>query len=190
MKLFLSLALVALSLNLFSKDYKVTSPNGQIAVTVSIDSQIKWSATVNNQSIFTNNTMSLDLGTSVLGTAPKLVSAKNTSVKTTVQTVVAVKSKTIDNTYNQLNLIFKPDYTVSFRVFDNGIAYRFETSQKGNVTVKNEEVGLNFAGDYGVLFPEEETVYSHYERLYLDQKISSPAIGPVCFSSNACKSRQ
>ena len=177
MKLFLSLAFVALSLNLFSKDYKVTSPNGQIAVTVSVDTQIKWSAAVNNQAIFTNNTMSLDLGTSVLGTNPKLVSAKNTSVKSTVQTVVAVKSKTIDNTYNQLNLIFKPDYIVSFRVFDNGIAYRFETSQKGNITVKNEEVGLNFAGDYGVLFPEEETVYSHYERLYLDQKISSLQAG-------------
>lgn len=177
MKLFLSFALVALSLHAFSKDYKVTSPDGQIAVTVSVDTQIKWSATVNNQAIFTNNTLSLDLGTSVLGTNPKLVSAKNTSVKSVVQTVVAVKSKTIDNTYNQLNLVFKPNYAVNFRVFNNGVAYRFETSLKENITVKNEEVGLNFAGDYGALFPEEETVYSHYERLYLDQKISSLKAG-------------
>lgn len=177
MKRFLVLALVALSFNLSAKDYKVASPNGQIAVTVSVDTQIKWSAAVNNQAIFTNNTMSLDLGTSVLGTSPKVVSAKNTSVKSTVQAVVAVKSKTIENTYNQLNLVFKPNYVVSFRVFDNGIAYRFETSQKENITVKNEEVGLNFAGDYGVLFPEEETVYSHYERLYLDQQISSLKAG-------------
>ena len=177
MKRFLVLALVALSFNLSAKDYKVSSPNGQIAVTVSVDTQIKWSAAVNNQAIFTNNTMSLDLGTSVLGTNPKVVSAKNTSVKSTVQTVVAVKSKTIENTYNQLNLVFKPNYVVSFRVFDNGIAYRFETSQKENITVKNEEVGLNFAGDYCVLFPEEETVYSHYKRLYLDQQISSLKAG-------------
>lgn len=177
MKLFLSFALVVISLHAFSKDYKVTSPDGQIAVTVSVDTQIKWSATVNNQAIFTNNTLSLDLGTSVLGTNPKLVSAKNTSVKSVVQTVVAVKSKTIDNTYNQLNLVFKPNYAVNFRVFNNGVAYRFETSLKENITVKNEEVGLNFAGDYGALFPEEETVYSHYERLYLDQKISSLKAG-------------
>ena len=173
MKLFFSLAFMALVLNAFSKDYKVSSPNGQISITISVDTQIKWSAAVSNQPIFTNNTLSLDLGTSVLGVNPKVSSAKTTSVSETVQTVVAVKSKTIQNSYNQLNLIFKPNYTVSFRVFDNGIAYRFETSLKEEITVKSEEVGLNFAGDFGVLFPEEETVYSHYERLYLDQKISS-----------------
>jgi alpha-glucosidase len=173
MKLIFSLAFVALVFHAYSKDYTVVSPNGKIVLTVSADSQIKWSAAVSNQSIFTNNTLSLDLGTSVLGINPKVVSAKITSVSETVQTVVAVKSKTIQNTYNQLNLVFKPNYTVSFRVFDNGMAYRFETRLKEELTVKNEEVGLNFSGDYGVLFPEEETLYSHYERLYLDQKISS-----------------
>ncbi|MBL7966692.1 MAG: glycoside hydrolase family 97 protein [Prolixibacteraceae bacterium] len=171
-KLFI-FAFVVLCLNAFSKEYKVTSPDGRIAVSVSVDNQIKWSASVNNQPIFSENTMSLDLGTAVLGTAPKVSSAKVTSVNETVQTVVAVKSKTIQNTYNQLNLIFKPNFAVVFRVFDNGISYRFETNLKDEITVKNEEVNLNFAGDFGVLFPEEETVYSHYERLYLDQKISS-----------------
>jgi alpha-glucosidase len=177
MKLFFTLLCIAFVWQVSSKEYKVTSPNGQIAVTVSVDTQIKWSAAVSNQSVFTNNTLSLDLGTSVLGTNPKVVSAKTTSVNETVPTVVAVKSKTIQNTYNQLNLNFKPNYTVSFRVFDNGIAYRFETSLKEDITVKHEEVSLNFAGDYGVLFPEEETVYSHYERSYLDQKISSLKAG-------------
>lgn len=164
---------VLLSLGVFARDYLVTSPDGKIKVTVSVDSQIKWSATVNNQSVFANNTLSLDLGTAVLGVNPKVVSAKTTSVNETVPTVVAVKSKNISNYYNQLNLVFKPNYAVSFRLFDNGIAYRFETTMKEELTVKNEEVGLNFSGDFGVLFPEETTVYSHYERLYLDQKISS-----------------
>ena len=177
MKLLFSLLFIAFVLNASSKDYKISSPNGQIAVTVSVDSQIKWSAAVANQPIFTNNTLSLDLGTSVLGVNPKVASAKTSSVNETVQTVVAVKSKTIQNNYNQLNLVFKPNFTVSFRVFDNGIAYRFETGLKDEIFVKNEEVGLNFAGDYGVLFPEEETLYSHYERLYLDQKISALKAG-------------
>jgi len=177
MKLIFSLLFILLALSTFSKDYKVSSPNGQIAVTVSVDNQIKWSAAVANQPIFTNNTLSLDLGTSVLGVNPKVASAKTSSVNETVQTVVAVKSKTIQNNYNQLNLVFKPNFTVSFRVFDNGIAYRFETGMKEETFVKNEEVGLNFAGDYGVLFPEEETLYSHYERLYLDQKIRALKAG-------------
>lgn len=177
MKLFFSFAFLLLVTNAFSKEYKITSPNGQISVILSVDTKIKWSASVNNQFVFTNNTLSLDLGTTVLGVNPKVTSAKTSSVNETLQTVVPVKSRTIQNTYNQLNLIFKPDYAVSFRVFDNGIAYRFETTMKNEITVKNEDVNLNFAGDFGVLFPEEETVYSHYERLYLDQKISSLKAG-------------
>jgi alpha-glucosidase len=179
MKKSILIFLTILSLGAFAKDYKVTSPNGQIAVNVTVDTQIKWSAAVGTQPIFTNNTLSVDLGTAVLGTNPKVTSAKTTSVNETVPTVVAVKSKTIQNAYNQLRLVFKPNYAVSFRVFDNGIAYRFETSLKDEITVKNEEVGLNFAGDYGVLFPEEETVYSHYERLYLDTKLSVLAAGKL-----------
>jgi alpha-glucosidase len=180
MKLFLSLLCVVLTLNAISKEYKITSPNGQISVTVLVDNQIKWSAAVDANPIFTNNIMSLDLGTAVLGVNAKMISAKTTSVKEVVSTVVAVKSKTIPNEYNQLTLAFKPNFSVVFRLFDNGIAYRFETNLKNEITVKNEEVGLNFAGDYGVLFPEEETLYSHYERLYLDQKISSLKSGRFC----------
>ena len=180
MKFIFTLVFCCLILAAFSKDYQVSSPNGQITVSVNLDQQINWSATVANQPVFSKNTLSLDLGTSVLGLDPKLISAKTSSVSETVQTVVAVKSKTISNSYNQLNLLFKPNYTVSFRVFDNGVAYRFETNLKEEITVKNEEVNLNFSGDYGVLFPEEETLYSHYERLYLDQKISSLNAGRFC----------
>ncbi len=180
MKSSLLILFLAISLGLFAKNYSVNSPDGKIQVTVSVDAQIKWSASVGGHSVFANNTMSLDLGTSVLGVNPKVISAKTTSVNETVQTVVAVKSKNIQNNYNQLKLVFKPDYAVSFRVFDNGLAYRFETSQKGDVTVKNEEVGLNFSGDYQVLFPEEETLFSHYERHYLDQKLSDLQAGKFC----------
>ncbi len=177
MKKSILIFLAFLGLSASAKDYKIASPNGQISVTVSADSQIRWSASVDNHSIFTNNSISLDLGTALLGVNPKVVSDKLTSVSEVVQTVVAVKSKTIQNNYNQLRLVFKPNYAVSFRVFDNGISYRFETSMKEEITVKNEEVGLNFSGDFGVLFPEEETVYSHYERLYLDKKLSELSAG-------------
>lgn len=181
MKNLFLLVLLCFGLSVSAKDYSVSSPDGSIKLTVTLDNQIRWSATVNNQPIFTNSTLSLDLGTVVLGANPKLVSAKTTSVKTVVEPVIPVKSRTIDNTYNQLNLNFKSNYTVSFRVFDNGIAYRFETNIKGDVTVNNEDVNLQFAGDFGVLFPEEESVYSHYERLYLDTTLR--ALGAGRFAS-------
>ena len=176
----LFILLMAFSLGVFAKNYSVNSPNGKIEVTVSVDRGITWSANVSGQAVFDQNEMQLDLGTEALGTNPKVTSAKESSVNEIVNPVVRVKSKTISNVYNQLNLKFKGNYAVTFRVFDNGIAYRFETSKKGKITVKDEQVNLNFAGDFSVLFPEEETVYSHYERNYLDQKISSLGAGRFC----------
>jgi alpha-glucosidase len=190
MRIIFSVILVVLALNAISKEYKIASPNGQISVSVLVDTQLKWSASVDGNPIFTNNLMSLDLGTTVLGVNPKVVSAKTTSVKEMVSTVVAVKSKNIANEYNQMTLVFKPGYKVTFRLFDNGIAYRFETNIKEEVIVKNEVVDLNFAGNYGVLFPEEETLYSHYERVYLDQQISSLKAGRFCSLPTLVKADQ
>ncbi|HLN74178.1 MAG TPA: glycoside hydrolase family 97 N-terminal domain-containing protein, partial [Prolixibacteraceae bacterium] len=118
MKKTILLLFIAMSLTTFAKDYPVKSPDGKIQVTVSVDKQITWSATVGNQPVFTNNTISLDLGTTVLGANPKVTSAKTSSVNEEVKTVVAVKSNKIANHYNQLTLAFKPDYSVSFRLFD------------------------------------------------------------------------
>lgn len=180
MKLRFFIFLMVIGFSSFAKDYSVSSPDGNIQVVVTIDTQLKWSASVNKQPIFTNNTLSLDLGTTVLGINPKVTTSKVSSVDKTVQTIVAVKSKSIRDAYNQLSLSFKSNYGVIFRVFDNGIAYRFETGIKDDITVRNEEVSLNFAADYPVLFPEETTVFSHYERNYLDQTLSSLEAGKFC----------
>ena len=172
--------LLAVSLGASAKDYPVNSPNGKIKVTVSVDQEISWSSSVDGVPVFDHSSMKLDLGSEILGTGPKVRSARKSSVNETVEIPVPVKSKTVSDHYNQLTLNFKGGYAVTFRVFDNGLAYRFETEKKGTITVKNEAVDLNFAGDFSVLFPEEETVYSHYERNYLDQKISSLGAGHFC----------
>ncbi len=172
--------LLAVSLGVSAKDYPVNSPNGKIKVTISVDQEISWSSSVDGVPVFDHSSMKLDLGSEVLGTGPKVSSAKRSSENGTVEMPVPVKSKTVSDNYNQLTLKFKGGYAVTFRVFDNGLAYRFETEKKGKITVKNEAVDLNFAGDFSVLFPEEETVYSHYERNYLDQKISSLGAGHFC----------
>ena len=55
-----------------------------------------------------------------------------------------------------------------FRAYNEGVAYRFETTLPQNaVKVYNEDVSLNFAGDYNVYYPKEESFFSHNEREFL-----------------------
>ena len=39
---------------------------------------------------------------------------------------------------------FSGNYAVEFRVFDNGIAYRFVTDKKGDNIVMGEDFAINF----------------------------------------------
>ncbi len=169
-----------LSLNLFAKDYSVQSPDGNTKVTISVTDGIRWSSVYAGTPIFTNNEISVALSDKVLGIAPKVVSAKESSNNTVETTVVGIKSKQIKNEYNELNLKFKDDYSVVFRVFNEGVAYRFETRIKNQVTVVDEKADLNFSGNFSVLFPEEESFISHNERSYLDESIAAIASGRFC----------
>jgi alpha-glucosidase len=61
------------------------------------------------------------------------------------------------------------DYAVVFRAFDEGVAYHFETSLPlTEAKVYAEEVRFNFAGDYHVYYPKEDSFFSHNEREFLN----------------------
>ena len=62
-------------------------------------------------------------------------------------------------------LTFK-DYSVEFRAFDDGVAYRFITSQKGDVEVMNEEFAINFPSDYLLHLQQPGGFHTAYEEPY------------------------
>ena len=164
----------------FANNYEISSPDKKIKISVNIANGINWSASVEGESIFNKNKMSLIVDGEELGTEVTVLKAEESSFSGIEEVAVSVKSKTIENNYNQLHIEFKGDFAVSFRVFNNGIAYRFETTKKGKVIVDDEQVTLNFTNDFGILFPEESTLLSHYERLYKDEKLSSLENGSFC----------
>jgi len=71
---------------------------------------------------------------------------------------------------------------VTFRVYDEGIAYRFETTlPEKQVKIYGEEADFRFAANYVVYYPQEDSFYSHNERKYLPQQ--SSAILPESIAS-------
>lgn len=163
-----------------TETYKISSPNGRINVEIEIGERILWSANVNEINILDFSQMDLKIDGKWLGHTPQLVSVNKTFTDEVVHPIVAVKSSVIRNHFNELDLKFKSGFSVVFRVFDNGIAYRFKTDIEKSVFVENEIVDLNFFKDYNVLFPEEESLQSHYERLYIESTLSQLNAGQFC----------
>ena len=163
-----------------AKEYQIHSPNNEIQISVHTDDGIKWSARVAGHPIFKNNRVRMILDNEVLGENASVKDVRENSVSELVETIIAVKSRTIVNEFNELSLQFEDDYSVIFRVYDNGMAYRFETSKKGEITIDGELVELNFCDDYPMLFPEETSMQSNYEPLYLEDHLSAFEEGRFC----------
>lgn len=52
-----------------------------------------------------------------------------------------------------MNLKLKGEYGVYFRVYNEGVAYRFYTSSKEDLIIKNEIAEFRFSGNYTAYLP-------------------------------------
>jgi alpha-glucosidase len=108
----------------------------------------------------------------LLGKNPEVVNDETEEVNEVLKPEVKVKNALIEDHYKMLKINFKGNYSLVFRVYNDGVAYRFVTSINEDIKVNNENIEFNFAEDYNIYFPEEESFFTHMERIYIYQKIS------------------
>ncbi len=160
--LFLS---IAFSLSA-QKKAELQSPNGEIKVSLSISDKIYYTISYSNDVLLENNHLSLNLGNETLGLNPKLSGQKTNKVNEVLTPVVPLKYSSVKNEYNSLLLTFKGDYSVEFRAFDDGIAYRFVTNKKGDVEVLGEDFAINFPANYLLHLQQPGGFKTAYEEPY------------------------
>lgn len=161
-------ALLSLSVAVHAQDKQlvVQSPGGSIQVSVSLSDKIYYSVAINKESLMQKNYLSLQLNEDILGQNPKLLSIKKSKVTNILKPAVALKFSEVSNSYNSLMLNFKGDYSVEFRVFDDGLAYRFLTRKKGQIDVVNEDFAVNFPEEYLLHVQQPGGFKTAYEEAY------------------------
>ncbi|CAL2095577.1 glycoside hydrolase family 97 protein [Tenacibaculum sp. 190524A02b] len=149
------------------QNYTLVSPNKTIRTIITVSEHISYSIWVDNNLVMDASRLSLTLDNGInLGKKPIIVTAKTDNVNQVLKPVLKVKSKEIQDIYNELTLTFKNKYLVRFRAYNNGIAYQFETKFKEDIIVKDEEATFNFTQNNKTYFPREAAFFSHNERLY------------------------
>ena len=167
------LSIFLLNQHLYAVDYKLNSPDTRIGLKVTIDSSITYSVEFNNNVLLSPSVISLTLQNGIiLGKDPKVKEVIRRVINEKIYPVVPQKNKEIDNNCTELKIQFKSNFNLIFRVYNDGIAYRFETTKKGEIRILEEEVTFNFTEDYYVYFPEEERFFSHNERTYIYKQLS------------------
>lgn len=156
--------------------YDLQSPDGRIEMRIRTAEGLRYDLILKGRAVLENSTISLDVEHNKLGLQPNVLDAKTRSSDQVVEPVVRQKFAKIRDHYNELRLRMNDGYSVVFRAYNEGVAYRFETSlPQEKVKVYGEESALNFASNFIVYYPQEDSFYSHNERKYLPQRLSEIA---------------
>ncbi|GAB3637303.1 glycoside hydrolase family 97 protein [Hymenobacter arcticus] len=158
--------------------YHLKSPDGKLDITVQTGADLTWAVRHEATPVLAPSALGLTLGTGeVLGKNPVVSRATPATSNTTFATPVYKKSQVVDH-YNQLMLSLKGNYGVIFRAYDDGVAYRFFTTRKGPLTVRNETASFNFAPEAPALIPfvrdlrdPKDFYISSFEALYTPLKV-------------------
>jgi alpha-glucosidase len=152
----------------FSKDLKITSPDGKISVTVNVGSEIRWSASLDGKEVinFSKIAMLLDNG-KVLGANEKVKKSSVSQLNEIIRPVVANKRSEITDNCNILEISFSSGFSLQFRAYNDGVAYRFKTSFREDIIVKNEISEFQFPSGSYSWYPLETSFMSHNERTFI-----------------------
>ena len=167
----ISLALAALFVFFSSvfadTSHELRSPDNRILVTVRVGDRIRYDVRVNGNLVMQDSTLSLDIDHQKLGHDAKFEAAKKDAISRVIEPPVKLKFATIIERFNELKLSCA-SFALTFRAYNEGVAYRFETSlPQPEVKVYGEESTFNFAGNYNVYYPKEDSFFSHNEREFM-----------------------
>lgn len=135
--------------------------------------------------------MELNDGT-ILGLKGAVINVKTKSVDEIIDARFYKKSKVINN-YNELIINFKGSYSLTFRAFNDGMAYRFSTKFRNEITVKKENVNYCFDDDYVAYIPYvnarkgegdflTQQFFTSFESQYTIDSISNMDIERIAFT--------
>jgi len=162
-----------------AKDYTLLSPDKQNTIKISANTQITWSVLRGTELLIKPSPMSLSLGSGQqLGVSPVVLKSKMSTVNDIITAIVPVKNKLVPELYNELKLVMKGGYTIEFRAYNDGVAYRFVTSLgTAAVEIDKEEVAFNFNENCQIYLPKENNpdLESHYEGDFKAMKLAEIA---------------
>ena len=128
----------------------ITSPDGKLKLTVTIDKDVRWSVELDGQTIITPSKVAMQIGeTEVWGENPRLRKATTGKIDEVIPAPVYKKSEVVDQC-STLTLSFVGNYGIEFRAYNEAAAYRFTSTRKGDYTVKGEVSEFAFEKDNNV----------------------------------------
>ncbi|MBW7893341.1 MAG: glycoside hydrolase family 97 N-terminal domain-containing protein, partial [Chitinophagaceae bacterium] len=132
---YIQIIAILLCLSAGAKDFNISSPDGKVNLEVKLGNQIFWSVKMDGIRVLDLSPIGIELENEHLGLNPKLLKSRVRKINETSTAVVPYKFRNITDHCNELLLIFKGNYSLRFRVYNNGAAYRIELDRNKSESV-------------------------------------------------------
>src|SRR5437764_7111088 len=153
--------------------YDLRSPDKRIEIRIRTAKGVRYDVLLKGKVLLQDSALSINIDDKTFGAEANVLRSKESSSNQVFEPVVRQKSTKIRESYNELRLDMEGGYAVVFRAYNEGAAYRLETSlPQKQVKIYNEEANFNFSSNFIVYYPQEDSFYSHNERKYLPQHLS------------------
>lgn len=163
-----------------SKQFNLYSPDKRIKVVVNINTQISYSIFYNDYPILLPSGISMQLNDGEkLGVKTKLTRVNYKSADTVLYPILKVKNAVVPDIYNEYIFKFKNNFSLCFRAYNDGVAYRFTTQKQNSLIVSNEEAVFNLPSNSTVYFPpvrkreDADIFHTSFEGFYQSSKIEA-----------------
>lgn len=152
------------------KKYVLSSPDGTLKVEISAGNELAYQVMHGNDTILSHSNIGLVLenGT-IVGKTPRITGERRRKIKDNIESPF-YRFKEFVATGNELDLKLKGGFGIIFRAYNEGVAYRFYTTQSSDIIIKEEQAEFNFKEDYTAYLPyttnDKKPMVMAYQNVY------------------------
>lgn len=152
------------------KKYVLSSPDGTLKVEISVGNELAYQVMHGNDTILSHSNIGLVLenGT-IVGKTPRITGERRRKIKDNMESPF-YRFKEFVATGNELDLKLKGGFGIIFRAYNEGVAYRFYTTQSSDIIIKEEQAEFNFKEDYTAYLPyttnDKKPMAMAYQNVY------------------------
>lgn len=152
------------------KKYVLSSPDGTLKVEISAGNELAYQVMHGNDTILSHSNIALVLedGT-IVGKTPRITGERRRKIKDNIESPF-YRFKEFVAIGNELDLKLKGGFGIIFRAYNEGVAYRFYTTQSSDIIIKEEQAEFNFKEDYTAYLPyttnDKKPMAMAYQNVY------------------------
>ena len=186
-----NLLIFLLLMNCTASAQTLLSPDKKIKVSVNISDSVTYRVFYENKEIVRPSIIDMVLNNNMRLSNTKGVKRVSTRSNSSVITSpVPEKRINIPDIYNEIKIEFKSPFSLTFRAYNDGVAYRIGSNIKDSVIVKNEIAQFSFPAA-NLLYSEvqggrTDRFHTSFEETYTTKPLDSLSAKTLIFNPVVC----